>query len=212
MIPEDFTSEVYSRWPYRNQRDEGELEAIRADLYTFASRQNPSLLDSILNEFRGMKPPKGFGMWWFYQQGESSGKSGIWWRICDCGQQYKDRGTSCPVCGSTYFKLCNGDVMPTETMMIQASCSQCNWFKDNLTNPVFGLYGSSCNEYGTDERGKQKGYCERCKCRGCCDMAYLYKNNPNEYRNQYGDIVDKKFKEVMEMLTNGKDERKIKEV
>lgn len=195
MTPDNFVSEIYSRYPYKGTKTEDELSSIRVDLLDFAFGKSPSFLKSVVNEFRSMKPPKGFGMWWFYQKVKSEGSGVMWWRICDNGHKYQDRGATCPVCSSYDFVLDNGDIMPSDTIEIQDSCSACTWYKESLSNPMAGLYGNSCHEYGTEKHGKIQE-CGQCKCIECCKMSYLYTHNPAEYKNMMGGLLERRYKET----------------
>jgi len=195
VTQEQWVLEVYNRFPYKTGKTDGELQAIRDDLIQFASKQTPNILSPIFAEFSAMKPPKGFGMWWFYSKVEKKNDRQIWWRICEYGHKYEDTGSTCPVCNSPSFKLATGEVQPTEMIQVQESCSNCNWYKDDQIERVRGLYGPSCQEYGTEKHWQVKE-CKDCKCRDCCHVAYLYQNNKDAYLDMVGGLLEKKFKET----------------
>jgi hypothetical protein len=194
MTIDEWVLEVALRWPYRNNKSVAEIQTITDDLTSFSFGRSINELTPILSEFKSLKPPKGFAMWWFWDRVKKDESGVIWWRVCECNQIYQDRGSTCPVCGSYDFILDNGDTMPSETIEIQESCSACKWYKESLSNPMPGLYGNSCNEYGTEKHGKMQE-CKQCKCIDCCKMAYLYTHNVAEYKNMMGDLLEKKYKE-----------------
>jgi hypothetical protein len=200
MLSEDFAPEVLSRWPYMSRKTDEERESIRNDLVNFAYNKSSNELQRLFDEFRTMKPPSGFGMWWFYQQTkESAGDKPIFWYRCENGHNYQYRGSSCPVCGSKkggIVKNQDNSAMPTDTVMIQDSCSECDWYHDDQVKPVFGLYGPSCNEYGTDKHGTIKDYCVRCKCRECCRMEYLSRTNKVEFEKMVGKYLDERYSKL----------------
>ena len=193
MIPEEFAKEIFSRWPYRGQRTQEELVAISEDISKFANRRTSEELEPILEEFVSMKPPKGFGMWWFYERVNKSGSNKVWWRTCENGHLYQDRGACCPECGSSTFSLTTGRTMPIETILIQESCCVCKYYNQNMTDPIDGLDGFECRKYGTEESGKLIE-CNQCKCRECCKIAYVYKTNSVRYRNMVGEKLQEMYK------------------
>lgn len=190
MIPEEFAKEVFNRWPYKGAKSEEELKVIAADITAFANGRTEAILQPILDEYIAMKPPKDFGMWWFWKRVERPKTGKIYWRVCDNGHLYDDRGSCCPVCGCYYFKLDTGPAKPMDVIQVQESCCVCKWYKQNMTELVHGLDGPECGLYGTDKTGTLLE-CEQCKCKGCCNMAYLYEHNPVKYRH----LADKKLKE-----------------
>lgn len=194
MSPEEFSTAIFDRWPYRGQRTEEELIAISADIASFSLPRTSEVLEPILEEFIAMKPPKGFGMWWFYERVNKKKSGKLFWRTCENGHLYENKGSSCPVCGSYSFSLTTGKTLPSETVEIQESCCACPWYKQNMTEPVEGLDGYNCRFYGTEETGTLIE-CNQCKCIKCCKIAHVYKENPTQYRNMMGDNLKKKYEE-----------------
>lgn len=203
MYPELWVNEVLSRWPYKGSKSEKDMEAVKDDLLSFSGGRSPEELKEIYDTFSHMKPPSGFGMWWFWNQVSKPGDSDVWWRVCSCGKPYQDRGSRCPVCGSYEYRLSKGDIMPTETVMVQESCGNCKWYDQAKTQDGTRLYGPECKEYGKAQETRNTQICRDCKCRDCCNMAFTYYNNKEEYKEKYGVLIEKRMKEIYEMVKNG---------
>lgn len=201
MIPEQWVSEIVSRFPYYSNKPENEQSALRGDLIDFATGKPPNVLEDLLSEFRTTEFKRAPGIWWFYQRVKKDGiDTSPSWRECDNHHIYHNNGSSCPVCGSTWFKLHLGESIPSEAIQVQDGCSQCNWYKESLSHDVPRLYGPMCNEYGDQERGTQE-ICKSCKCSDCCNLDYLINNDPNRYRQRYGDLIDNQFVKMYTRLS-----------
>lgn len=196
---------------YRDDKNQEANETFRDFLYSFCEKINlndyQKLFDYVSMNYKYKSPPKPYFFWNYARENgllpESQGESGVSWRVCDNGHKYENKGTCCPICGSYFFKIgTDPETMPGDVKLIQESCSQCNWFAESLSGPTNGLYGPECQEYGTEKCGKVKDYCNRCKCKDCCHMSLLSHTNPDVYREVFGYLLLKKFKDLGEHVSN----------
>ena len=207
MTFEDFTVRMTST--YRDSKDDDMNDTFRKFLIEFDThvtiRDYQKIYDYICQNYQYKTPPKPYLFWKFAKENgyvNSVKESSASWRVCENNHVYANVGSSCPVCGSTWFKLGLGDSMPTETILVNQMCSQCVWYEKSLSGDSFALYGPECQEYGTENRKKNRDICGRCKCADCCEMAYINDTNPELYRDRYVNIIKPMFKKLNEHIKN----------